>query len=322
MKKIVLLAMIVAISLTGMAQKRVAVYVDGEDATLTNYVTSEMVKAISQSRSYIAVNRSDDFSKQLQNERSYQQSGMVDDKQIARLGRESGVEYVCAIKITKTTHSEYSIEARLIDVETSNIKASDRRSANYYGDQSGMSYVGFKYVDEAIKRLGSTITNFESKSYRSGFLQYSGHVESRVVQNNYGEEQELKEYEVRSLLVANPEAFDLYEEGMTKLNGDYGTYPITGVLAGLCTLISAGWTIDVFAEDNAVPAGKVALCVATAASASWLTYLIVKPKADRKRGTKKIKKAISLYNARNSYADNMELSVGFGVNSMGLTLRF
>lgn len=320
MKKIVFFAMIAAISLSAIAQKRVAVYVSGEDATLTNYVTSEMVKVISQSRNYSAVNRSDDFSKQLQNERSYQQSGMVDDKQIARLGRESGVEYVCAIKITKTVSSEYSIEARLIDVETSDIRASDRRSANYYGNQSGMSHVGFKYVDEAIKKIGSNITNFESKSYRSGLLQYSGHVESRVIQNNYGEEQALKESEVRSLLVSNPEAFDLYEKGL----GQERTEDRFGfkLLACAGTLISAGATIGAFVEDSAAPAGKAALCVLTAGFASWWTYEIFHPKIAHKSGAKKIKKAISLYNARNSYADNMELSVGFGVNSIGLTLRF
>lgn len=320
MRKIVFLSLIVSLSLSAIAQKRVAVYVDGPDATLTDYVTGEMVRVISQSRDYIAVNRSDDFSKQLQSERFYQQSGMVNDNQIAQLGKESGVDYVCAIKITETVSSEYSIEARLIDVETGDIKASDRRSAKYYGSRSGMSHVGFKYVDEATKKISSTIMNSEYRSYRSGLLQYSDHVESRVVQNNYGEEQELKESDVRSLLVANPEAFDLYEKGIKQMNTEdrFGFK----LLACAGTLISAGVTIEAFAEDSAVPAGKAALCVMTAGFASWWTYEIFHPKIAKKNGAKKIKRAIGLYNGRNSYADKLELSVGLGMNSVGLTLKF
>lgn len=319
MKKIVLLTMMFILSLSAMAQKRVAVYVDGEDATLTNYVTSEMVKAISQSRNYTAVNRSDDFSKQLQSERTYQQSGMVDDKQIARLGRESGVEYVCAIKIKKTVSSEYSIEARLIDVETSDIKASDRRSAQYYGNSSGLSHVGFKYVDEAIKKIGSTITNFEARSYRSGYLQYSGRVNSRVVQNNYGEEQELKESEVRSLLVSNPEAFDLYEKGMGIID-DIEVIDITKIFWGLLTLGGASGIIiaSPIVQGEWNPLAFGATCVATCVFASQWIYKIEKPKI----GTKKVKKAIGLYNARNSYADNLELKAGLTPCGFGLALNF
>ena len=318
--------MMVTLSLSAMAQKRVAVYVDGEDATLTIYVTSEMVKTISQSRNYTAVNRSDDFSKQLQNERFYQQSGMVDDKQIARLGKESGVEYVCAIKITKTASHEYSIEARLIDVETSDIKASDRRSAKYYGNDPAY-HVGFKYVDEAIKKIGSTITNFESRSFRSGYLQFTGHnkSESWVIQNNYGEERALTESEVRSLLVANPEAFELYEDGVSLMSVE-SDFAMTA-FACIFTLMSAVVTIDcvftyVDPEQGMSPWGLAASCVATAGFASWWTYEIVHPRNAHKRGIKNIKKAISLYNAHNSYADNLELSVGFGMNSVGLTLKF
>lgn len=321
MEKIVLFIMLTVFSLSAMAQKRVAVYVDGDDATLTNYVTSEMVKAISQSRNYSAVNRSDDFSKQLQNERTYQQSGMVDDKQIAQLGRESGVEYVCAIKIAKTASREYSIEARLIDVETSEIKASDRRSATYYGNDPAY-HVGFKYVDEAIKKIGSTITNFEARSYRSGFLQYSDRAKSKVVLNNYGEEQELKESEVRSLLIANPEAFDLYEKGIGIIN-DIEVIDITKLFWGLLTISCIGGMIatsplvvEEGQEWNPLPFSAV--CVATGIFAAQWIYKIEKPKI----GTKKIKKAIGLYNAHNSYADNLELSVGFGINTVGLTLSF
>ena len=320
MKKIVLLAMMAALSLSAMAQKRVAVYVDGEDATHTNYVTSEMVKTISQSRYYTAVNRSDDFSKQLQNERTYQQSGMVDDKEIAQLGRESGVEYVCAVSIREIASYDYSIEARLIDVESGEIKASDKRTIRYW--KSSSSPDTFRLIDEEVKKIGSTITNFESKSYRSGFLQYSSRAKSKVVLNNYGEEQELKESDVRSLLIANPEAFDLYEKGIGIIN-DIEVFDITKIFWGLLTIsgvvamgVTSPFAVEEGMEWNPIPFSAV--CVATGIFAAQWIYKIEKPKT----GTKKIKKAIGLYNARNSYADNLELSVGFGMNSVGLTLKF
>lgn len=319
MKKFFLLIGIVALSLTAMAQKRVAVYVDGKDAILLSEVAGEMVRAISQSRNYTAVNRSDEFSKQLQNERTYQQSGLVDDKQIVQLGKESGVDYVCAVSIKEIASYEYSIEARLIDVQTGDIMAADKRNARYYGRGSSSSEP-FRSVYENVRKIGNTITNFEAKSHRSGYLQYSDYSRSRVVLNNFGEEKELSWSEVSSMLISNPEAYELYEEGSALM----GTEDRFGykLLACIGTLVSAGLTIDAFAEDSAVPAGKMAYCAVTAGFAAWWAYEIFHPKICQKRGVKKIKKAISLYNSRNAYSDNLELQFGFTPTGVGLTLNF
>lgn len=321
MKKIVLLAMMAALSISAMAQKRVAVYVDGKDATLSSEVAGEMVRAISQSRNYTAVNRSDDFSKQLQNERTYQQSGLVDDKQIVQLGKESGVDFVCAVSIKEIASYEYSIEARLIDVQTGDIMASDKRNARYYGRGSSISDP-YRSVYESVRKIGNVITNFEAKSYRSGYLQYSGKSHSGVILNNYGEEQELRESEVRSMLVAIPEAFDLYENGRAIVN-DVEIIDITKIFWGLLTITGVGCMIatsplvlEEGEEWNPLPFSAV--CVATGVFAAQWIYKIEKPKI----GRKKIKKAINMYNARNSYTDNLELSVGFGMNTVGLTLKF
>lgn len=308
MKKIVLLVLLFTLALSAMAQKRVAVYVDGDDPKVKDYVAGEMVKVISQSRKYTAVNRSDDFSKQLQNERSYQQSGMVDDRQIAQLGKESGVVYVCAIKIMEVAHGEYSMEARLIDVETGDIKASDRRSSDV------------KHVEMAIRKIGSTITNFESKSYRNGFLQYSERARTKIVLNDFGEEKELKLAEIRSLLVANPDAYDLYEKGINILDNLEG-FDITKFFWGFLTLCGATGVIltsPIMGGEDWNPTPCVVVGVATGVFASQWVYKIAKPKI----GVKKIKKAIGLYNNPKYSADNLDFSVGFGMNSIGLTLNF
>ena len=335
MKKIVLLALLFAFSLSAIAQKRVAVYVDGNDPEVINYVAGEMVKVISQSRNYKAVNRSDDFSKQLQSERAYSQSGMVDDRQIARLGKENGVNFVCAVRVKHYSNPSefYSIEARLIDVNTADIVASDQKDVrNYYRSEK------FEAISKVVNSIGNKIVNFEARSHNSGYLVYSDkNKDSKVALNAYGDERPLSEMGVRSLLVSNPEAFDLYEKGLEKAKyyGDAEGWAI--FLGALGTVCFGTWAVINLVEDynynnadpddrdpndKVDPMAKKWSCVLAVGSASLMTFGIVRPGIVRKNGEKKIRKALGLYNRSQTMADNLELSFGFGMNSVGLTLSF
>lgn len=336
MKKIVLLALLFAFSLSAIAQKRVAVYVDGNDPEVINYVAGEMVKVISQSRNYIAVNRSDDFSKQLQSERAYSQSGMVDDRQIARLGKENGVNFVCAVRVKHYSNPSefYSIEARLIDVNTADIVASDQMDVrNYYRSEK------FEAISKVVNSIGNKIVNFEARSHQSGYLVYSDKdkIDSKVVLNHFGDESPLSEIEVRSRLVSNPEAFDLYEKGLEKIKYSDGDDAWAIFFGALGTVGFGAWAIvnliDDYSYNNADPddrdpndkvdpMAKKWSCVLAVGSASLMTFGIVRPGIVRKNGEKKIRKALGLYNRSQTMADNLELSFGFGMNSVGLTLCF
>ena len=115
---IILLSML---SLTAFAQqKKVAVYVTGKNPEIHDVFGHQLSEAFAKSNKYIATERTESFLAELNKEHNYEQSGAVDDKEIARLGIQFGVNYVCVAKISDAFGEKY-IAARLIDVETAEI---------------------------------------------------------------------------------------------------------------------------------------------------------------------------------------------------------
>jgi formylglycine-generating enzyme required for sulfatase activity len=108
----------------GSAKARVAVYVTGgEGGGEANKILGiKLVSAITKSAKYAAMERTDAFLKQLRGEHAYQASGNVDDSQLAALGRQFGVQYVCAAKVSSAYGSK-ALTVSLIDVETAEVTA-------------------------------------------------------------------------------------------------------------------------------------------------------------------------------------------------------
>ncbi|MDR1345297.1 MAG: SUMF1/EgtB/PvdO family nonheme iron enzyme [Bacteroidales bacterium] len=106
------------------SKARVAVYVTGEagDGETNKILGIKLVSAITKSAQYAAVERTDAFLKQLRSEQDYQSSGNVDDDQLAALGKQFGVQYVCAAKVSRAYGSK-ALTISLIDVETANVTA-------------------------------------------------------------------------------------------------------------------------------------------------------------------------------------------------------
>ena len=120
MKKLSII-LLSALSLTAFAQqKKVAVYVTGEQSSISRILGAELVEAFAKSSKYTAVERTTNFLEELGNEHSYQQSGAVSDREIARLGVQFGVDYVCLADMLEAFGEKY-IYARLIDVETAEV---------------------------------------------------------------------------------------------------------------------------------------------------------------------------------------------------------
>lgn len=114
--------MLSVVALTAVAQqKKVAVYVTGEDVGVNKVLGSKLVAAIARSNEYSAIERTDAFLSQLAKEQSYQRTGAVDDSEISRLGKQFGVQYVCVATVSKAFNEDY-ISARLIDVETAQVE--------------------------------------------------------------------------------------------------------------------------------------------------------------------------------------------------------
>ncbi|MDR1345298.1 MAG: CsgG/HfaB family protein [Bacteroidales bacterium] len=126
MKKILvlMLAVLGTIAVWGQTKQTIAIYVTGGKTDGDNKMLEMRLKsAIVKSENYAAVERTTDFLNQLRREQKYQTSGAVDDKQLARLGKESGAKYVCVAEIMPVEGSNYFITARLIDVEKAAVYA-------------------------------------------------------------------------------------------------------------------------------------------------------------------------------------------------------
>ena len=123
MKKLLIL-LLSAISLTVYAQqKKVAVYVTGNDP-INDIVSSRLMDGIAKSGKYRAVERTVAFLNELSKEQNYQSTGAVDDNEISRLGKQFGVDYVCVASAFDVWGTEKYISTRLIDVETAEVVVS------------------------------------------------------------------------------------------------------------------------------------------------------------------------------------------------------
>jgi len=116
----------VPISETAAAQDKqaVAIYMAGEEPQgargVHNIMGGELARILSESDSYLAVDRTEAILDQLAREHTYQRSGAVDDEQIKALGEQLGVQYLCISGIN-AVGKRYYLDTRLVDVVTAEI---------------------------------------------------------------------------------------------------------------------------------------------------------------------------------------------------------
>ena len=118
--RVLIIIMFSVLSLTTFAQKKVAVYMTGSNSSIKMVLGDKLVTAFAQSGKYIAVERTSSFLSKLSSEQTYQRTGAVSDNEIAALGVQFGVNYVCVAEVTDVFDEQF-ISARLIDVETAEI---------------------------------------------------------------------------------------------------------------------------------------------------------------------------------------------------------
>jgi hypothetical protein len=123
-KKIILCALALAVTAgAAHAKETVAVYVTGgKEEGANDMLSASLKEAITKSSSYVAVERTASFLQQLRREQRYQQSGNVNDSDIARLGLQSGAQYVCVAEIMPVAGGDF-VTARLIGVESASVVA-------------------------------------------------------------------------------------------------------------------------------------------------------------------------------------------------------
>ncbi len=121
MKTKVFILLLLVLSMTSMAQqKKVAVYVTGQQSGITKVLGDQLVSSFANDGKYIAIERTTSFLSELSKEQGYQRTGAVDDNELSRLGKQFGVQLVCVAEITEVFGENY-VSARLIDVETAEI---------------------------------------------------------------------------------------------------------------------------------------------------------------------------------------------------------
>lgn len=102
---------------------KLAVYVTGDDP-INELIGNELQDGLAHNGKYTTVERTADFLKAMSKEHGYQRSGEVDDEQIAALGKQFAVQYVCVASVSSVWNNEKYISARIIDVESAEVVAS------------------------------------------------------------------------------------------------------------------------------------------------------------------------------------------------------
>jgi hypothetical protein len=126
MKKILFILLAIMSAGVVCGQQKVAVYVTGgEEEGLSEFVGAYLVDAITHNSGYTAIERTAEFLKALNSEHEYQRSGMTDDEQIAKLGKQFGTKLVCVVKIGKVFDKQF-VQARLLEVETAMVRNSTK----------------------------------------------------------------------------------------------------------------------------------------------------------------------------------------------------
>lgn len=121
MKKLLTLCLLAITMCMGAQTKKVAVYVIGEDAGINKVLGSKLVSAIARSEEFSAIERTESFLTELNKEQNYQRTGVVDDDELTRLGKQFGVQYICVAAVAEAFGEQY-LSARLIDVETAQVE--------------------------------------------------------------------------------------------------------------------------------------------------------------------------------------------------------
>lgn len=156
MKKFLFSVVLFTLPLLITAQnKKVAVYVMGEDAGINKVLGSKLVSAIARSEEYSAIERTSAFLAELSKEQNYQRTGAVDDSELSRLGKQFGVQYVCVAAVTEAFNEKY-ISARLIDVESAQVERTASSSGSIQSLQDVINAAS-SVSNDLLSYLGSSI---------------------------------------------------------------------------------------------------------------------------------------------------------------------
>jgi hypothetical protein len=173
---ILMLALMTSSAVFGQeSKKKVAIYTD--DKSGKNYVEFAgefLTNAIVKRGDYEAYERTNVFLQLISKEQGYQRSGAVSEDRIAKLGKQLGVQLVCAVRIG-VTDGQYFISAKLINVETASIEGSSRPQWFSAGD-----FTGF---EKACENITASLFGERVSSHSDGGSSASGNSRTSTEDN-------------------------------------------------------------------------------------------------------------------------------------------
>ena len=162
---------------------KIAVYVTGAKEQGTNKaLATQMLSALVNSGRYQAVERSEEFLRQLSAEHVKQRSGAINDDQIKKLGSQFGVDFVCIADVTAALGS-YQVSARIVNVETAGIAAIGHANSNLKS---------LDELDDASKKIVDVM--FGAKTPAGQAQAGGGNAGSNVVSGTFTDTRDGNEY--------------------------------------------------------------------------------------------------------------------------------
>lgn len=322
MKKLVFLIAVIACTIQSFAQKiNVAVYAPQKtneifDKSTTDFIVGEFVSNITHSDNYIAVNRSNEFLQAITKEHQFDQSGMVDEKEIAQLGKQKGAELICVVIFRKVLGNN-TIEARILDVEGATVIESDLRDLSNIKDVKQIKSTVAAIVTTLLTNTTSEKNNSGSKSTRlASANERLYYVKGDVQGYSDGRMVKLSHQEVLTRMVDNPEALSLYNEGWTLVQDRWGARFASVYL--FCLIGVPAAVLSPMLYTNLIESYHPALygSIMAGTAAIFTTWFAVELSL-KSSAKNKMKKAVNKYNDRTTY-----MTIGVSPDRMGLVFNF
>jgi opacity protein-like surface antigen len=179
------------------SKPKIAVYVTGSKDNVENRALGTYIlEALVRSGNYTAIERSELFLAEIDNEQIKQRSGAIDDAQISRLGMQSGVQFVCVADVTRAFGGN-QVSVRVLDVETAEVVAvgvadgplrnmSDLRNIS---EKVVNAMLGIVIVQEKKVRFGARVAYNNSHVFNHTFsVQVFDRDELRFIDVDYDNE--------------------------------------------------------------------------------------------------------------------------------------
>ena len=149
-----------AVYVTGIKDGKPLTDMDEEMSSAHGTASDVMIN----SGKYEMIERSQAFLKQVREEQKYQQSGVVDDKQIAAIGKANGAQKICVVQLTCKGRG-LLVVARIVDVESETASQSGRVQKS---DYTGWLDVGTAVEEAILKILGGSTSPYRPNAFGGG----------------------------------------------------------------------------------------------------------------------------------------------------------